>query len=323
MPERNTITICLSTYNGAAFLGEQIDSIIAQTDRDWHLLIRDDGSTDPTVAIIEDYCARDNRIEFINRDDRRNLGIHRSFKALAGYETAELYLLCDQDDVWLPTKIAVLRAAARGAGPTPHLWYSDLTIVDANLNHLAERVKKLRPAYTAPGLKDALVHNPITGCSAMFNRALRDLWLAVDPWAYGPVTSLHDSTLGLLALVAGDLTFVDAPLLLYRQHGRNHVGVASRDSLRESLTLFWDYTTASWERCQLVLDQYAGHLAPEARRVLSDFRGLATAGIWRRLSTVARYRYSYGNPADTVLLAGLLLTRFGLRTPSSAAPRTH
>lgn len=73
------VTILLSTYNGEQFLSEQIKSIQEQTYRDWQLLIRDDGSTDGTRAVIEDFCRKDDRIAFINRENPQNLGVIQSF----------------------------------------------------------------------------------------------------------------------------------------------------------------------------------------------------------------------------------------------------
>ena len=99
------VTILLSTYNGEQFLSEQIKSIQEQTYRDWQLLIRDDGSTDGTRAVIEDFCRKDDRIAFINRENPQNLGVIQSFHSLLQYQDSDFYLFSDQDDVGCQTRL--------------------------------------------------------------------------------------------------------------------------------------------------------------------------------------------------------------------------
>ena len=83
------VNILLSTYNGEQYLKEQVKSIQDQTYRDWQLLIRDDGSTDGTVEIIQELVAQDERIRFINQGAIENLGVIKSFHALLKYEKAD------------------------------------------------------------------------------------------------------------------------------------------------------------------------------------------------------------------------------------------
>src|SRR5437016_2549915 len=101
-----TSLILLSSYNGARYIGEQIESVRAQTTRDWRLLIRDDGSSDQTASIARSYVAQDNRIQILN-DNFGNVGPSASFGLLlsaAARADASYVFLSDQDDVWIPTK---------------------------------------------------------------------------------------------------------------------------------------------------------------------------------------------------------------------------
>ncbi len=98
------ISILLSTYNSELFLKEQIDSLLFQTVKDWVLYIRDDGSTDDTIILIEDYC-RDHDNIILIKDELSNLGTKNSFMKLLSNVDSEYYLFCDHDDVWLPLKI--------------------------------------------------------------------------------------------------------------------------------------------------------------------------------------------------------------------------
>jgi len=111
------VVIVLATYNGAAYLREQIRSIQDQTESRWRLLIRDDGSTDATRAIIDELIRADSRIECLDDDDER-LGPAGNFGALltTAFERGANYVCCaDQDDVWLPNKLAVQLDAMRRA----------------------------------------------------------------------------------------------------------------------------------------------------------------------------------------------------------------
>ena len=102
------LTWIIPVYNGEKYLSEQIDSILNQTYKDWHLLIRDDGSVDETISIISKYVSKyPNKITWINKEDVRNVGVIRSFEALMKESTSPCFMFCDQDDVWLPHKISV------------------------------------------------------------------------------------------------------------------------------------------------------------------------------------------------------------------------
>jgi len=303
------VNIILSTYNGETYLAEQIDSILNQTYSEWTLLIRDDGSRDQTVEIIETYVRDNDRIRFINRDEIANIGVHRSFKALAAHDEADWYFLCDQDDVWLPHKLEKMLAAAADSDPgVPRLYYSDLSTVTPDLAIIAPRVKNTTGNYRAPDLKNYLTGPPVTGCAAMFNKALRDLWLADEE-----IIAFHDSFLGFLAVSMGELRFIDESLVLYRQHGDNEVGIADKSSISQSLQLFWGYNQAMRQRSQNVLDTFSDRLGADKKRILKDFCGIPQADMMSRLRTLLTYKYRYtlGDWKYTLFFNALLLTQIG------------
>ena len=101
------IDIVLATYNGEKYVGEQIESIINQTYKDWKLIIRDDGSKDKTAEVIEKYAAKDNRITII-KDGIGNLGFNGNFTKLLETSSQDYVMICDQDDVWIPEKIEIM-----------------------------------------------------------------------------------------------------------------------------------------------------------------------------------------------------------------------
>ncbi|MBF1700046.1 MAG: glycosyltransferase family 2 protein, partial [Streptococcus sanguinis] len=215
------VTILLSTYNGEQFLAEQIKSIQEQTYRDWQLLIRDDGSTDGTRAVIEDFCRKDDRISFINRENPQNLGVIQSFHSLLQYQDSDFYLFSDQDDVWLPDKIAMqLAEADKHDSSEPLLVYTDLKVVDQELQVVHESMIRTQSDHANTELVQELTENTVTGGVSMINRALAQLWTGKEEHEL----LMHDWYLGLLAAAFGNLVYIDKPGELYRQHSNNVLG---------------------------------------------------------------------------------------------------
>lgn len=234
-PSEASVLILLASHNGERYIGAQLESVLAQTRADWRLMIRDDSSSDGTLGEIERFL-HDPRIELVRSSNRS--GAKENFAELMRLACAshEPYImLCDQDDVWREDKIERLLGEmhqleqALGTS-TPLLIHSDLEVVDAELNCLNpsfHRYQGLRHEDDAP-LRVLLAQNFVTGCATLFNRPLLELAVPLPP-----ETLMHDWWLALLAAAAGRIGFVSAPLVRYRQHGRNHVGASSiRDKIR-------------------------------------------------------------------------------------------
>ena len=213
------VNIVLSTYNGAKFLSEQIDSIQAQTFTDWQLLIRDDDSTDKTLDIIAAYTVKDERIRLINEGNRKNLGVIKSFYKLIKDDVADYYFFCDQDDVWLPEKLAIMLAEATKHDANESLMvYMDLSVVDENLKVINPSMVSSQSHHANTSLLAELTENTVTGGVAMINHALVKRWSSSDSMI------MHDWYLALLATATGELVYIDKPGELYRQHDHNVLG---------------------------------------------------------------------------------------------------
>lgn len=227
------IAILLPTWNGEKFLAEQLDSLLAQTYQNFVVVIRDDGSSDGTPTLIAQYAAAHPHHIHVLVSDGKNLGASGSFSWLMNYalqhkqtlglERAWL-MFCDQDDVWMPQKIAIsmqrMLALQQKHPGTPALVHSDLRVVDEQRHLLA-------PSFVAyQGLEPLrnnfgrmIVSNTVTGCTALLNEELITLASPVPPEAV-----MHDWWLALVVSAFGHIDYIDEALVEYRQHGRNTIG---------------------------------------------------------------------------------------------------
>ncbi len=225
----SAIDILLSTYNGADYLPEQLDSLFGQTCQDWRLLVRDDGSTDGTRDILERCVAMGpGRVTILPPDGER-LGASMSFGRLLDQSISAYVMFCDQDDVWLPDKVEVALVAMRnlervhGKG-TPLLVSTDLKVVDERMGLVDEsfwRVSRIHPERLTK-LSRVLMQNFATGCTTMINRPLADLAKPMPSEAL-----MHDWWLAMVATAFGECAALPRATVLYRQHGRNVAGVST------------------------------------------------------------------------------------------------
>ena len=215
LPDRATgpglIAICLATFEPDTTLFQaQIDSLRAQTDDRWICFVSDDCSSPERLEEIRQAIGSDERF-VVSRSERR-LGFYRNFERALRMvpEEAELVALCDHDDRWHPEKLEVLRDAL---GPA-QLVYSDQRLVDADGLVLRETMWKGR-RNNHTNLASLLVANTFTGAAMLFRRDIAELAL---PFPDSPGLQFHDHWLGLVALAAGEVAYVDRPLYDYVQH---------------------------------------------------------------------------------------------------------
>lgn len=211
---RPLVEVLLSTFNGERYLREQVESILGQVDVDVRLIVRDDGSTDGTLEILSSY-GDDPRVA-LRRND--NLGLPWSFFRLVedSGADADYWALADQDDVWLPGKLArAVERLQRVEGPA--MYCSRVMVVDDFLQPVGPHPLPKR----GPSFNNALVQNIATGCTIVFDDHARAL--LVGRWPDYAV--MHDAWLYAVISGAGTVTY-DAELgVLYRQHAGNVVGI--------------------------------------------------------------------------------------------------
>lgn len=306
------IEILLATYNGAAYLAEQLDSLLNQTYPDFHILVRDDGSRDETPAILHWYSTNyPDQITLLSGGSPSN-GPIGNFSSLLAASTAPYVMLCDQDDVWQPDKLSrslekMHELEKQHTSNIPLLVHTDLEVVDQNLNPIA-------PSFFAfSGLnagRDAfhqlLVQNIITGCTTLYNRALVDVATPIPPGAL-----MHDWWIALVASGLGEIGLLPQTTVRYRQHGRNALG-ANRFNLsyiiRKAKGLWGNpgesVLQKNFGQAAAFKVQYAGQLPPERRQQLERFIEMQTEGFFQRRITCFRQGFTKGRFSQNI---GLLL----------------
>ncbi len=226
------VLILLATWNGESFLKEQLASIAEQTHRNWRILAADDGSTDSTISILEEFGAHHPGHLCLLRGDSPGSAKGNFFRLLREAPKAPYYAFCDQDDVWAPEKLSTLVAACQeveshAETPVPCAVYSDLVVVNEELGVIGPSFMRqivARPERCTLG--SLLVENSAPGCAMLFNHNLRERFAEYE----GPLDDviMHDWWIALLAKVFGYLTYVPEPLVQYRQHGNNSLGSVQR-----------------------------------------------------------------------------------------------
>ncbi|NNE99095.1 MAG: glycosyltransferase family 2 protein [Pyrinomonadaceae bacterium] len=217
-----SLEILMATYNSAKWIEEQLESILGQTYGEFRLLVRDDGSSDQTLALLEGFARKDSRVVVL-KTDGHNLGAIQNFSALLGLAEADWVMLSDADDVWLPEKIEKtvdkMREIEAGNGPaTPMLVHTDLSIVDSKLNLRAKSFWShagLNP-FRGRKINRLLIQNNVTGCTVLLNRALVEKARPVHRDAL-----MHDHWIALVASAFGEIGVVDESTILYRRHSKN------------------------------------------------------------------------------------------------------
>ena len=280
------ITILMASYDGARFLPAQLESLLAQTHRNWSLVVSDDGSRDATVPLLLafDRAHPQHHLRLLNGP--RQGASARNFMSMLTRPDLRMGMvaLADQDDVWLPDKLA--RAVDHlGQYPAmlPAIYASESMLTDKNLVPLRQKTANV----ATPSFRNALVQNLFSGHSTVLNAAAVDL---VKSAGRPHNIAFHDWWLYQLVAGAGGFCVLDpAQTVLYRQHGRNVFGASQgvfgaikrlRHLMRDDYGV---WLAAHWRALQDV-QQF---LTPEARDLVRDLlnhpRQSCRAAQFRRL----------------------------------------
>lgn len=291
------IDILMATYNAQEFLLPQLQSIFSQTGPSFHLTIRDNASTDKTVAMIRAFASEHpGRVTLI--EGTENLGAKGNFAYLAGMAQGDYVMFADADDVWMPQKIALTFAEMESlenkwGKETPLLVHSDLQVVDRTLRmiHPSFWDYTQRAVYQTNRLNKLLIQNSVTGNTVMVNRALLMRGCPIPPEA-----AMHDWWLTLVACAFGHIGVVEDATVLYRQHGNNVLGAREIGGVRGMLCELQDGLkivagrlfqssekkgdlitkkfATRYLQAQAFLERYATSLTEEQRQLVEAFVSL-------------------------------------------------
>jgi glycosyltransferase involved in cell wall biosynthesis len=292
-----SIEVALATYQSARFLRELLDSLFAQTEQGFTLLVADDGSRDATMDILEDYSRRyPGRVRIVARE-RQPRGAAGNFSRLIEHARADYLLLCDHDDVWLPNKISLSRARMTAlekvhGTEAPLLVHTDLVVVDEDLEVIAPSLSKYwQVSPPRSDLTSLLTANVATGCTIIMNRALYERARPIPPEAM-----MHDHWLALVAATLGAIAYVEEATILYRQHGGNLIGAPTGGTAsliqRIRHTLFGAERQRVMRRysrqAAALLRRYRDEMTGEKRRATETLAGIWSVSRWRRFARLRR-----------------------------------
>lgn len=299
------VAILMATCNGSKYLSQQLDSLEAQTHRNWVLVVSDDGSTDGTLQILEAYRHRWGA-------DRLKLrrgpcqGVCRNFLSMANDTSiqTDFFAFCDQDDVWLPEKLAVaIEHIHHQAKPDrPFLYCSRTAYVRDDLKIYGHSPEFVFPA----SFRNALVQSIAGGNTMVFNQATKRLLEKA-----GVLNAvLHDWWLYMLVTGAGGVVYLDQqPHILYRQHPEAQVGAGN--SIAERIKRIWmvfrgDFRAYSDTNLQ-ALNQARHCLDDGALRILELFIRMRDAPKlkqrFRLLEVCGLYRQTWRGTLSLLLAA--------------------
>jgi glycosyltransferase involved in cell wall biosynthesis len=295
----STCDVILAVWNGENYLSAMLDSLLNQTTSDFNVLVRDDGSTDGTLEILENYKLRfDGRLSLITGTPSGSA--LANFAILMQQTKAEYVLFADQDDVWKPHKVELTlrclkEAEAKYGKSTPIYFATDIAVVNKDLELISSsywKWKRLRPSMMG-NLSQSLICVSIQGMASGINRALLDLANPVSEKAIS-----HDWWTQLIAAAMGKVICDPTVTALYRVHGGNssipkEVGVVPYLKLGLDASFLRRGLGRRVEQANALADALTGRMPPDKLQIIRRFARLQSQGFVQRRWTLISGNYLY------------------------------
>ena len=220
----NAVAVLIAVYNGEKYLEELMDSIMSQTFQDFVCYVHDDGSSDHSPELLVELKMKyPEKVIILNYPPTG--GSKENFMSLLKERTEPYIMFADQDDVWLPEKIEkslMQMKQIEDYGSVPSLVFSDLTVVDQNLETIAPSFLKYMGLYPDRlKYQQLMMSNVASGCAMMINQQLAQLCTRIIELDNIP---MHDWWFIVVAAIYGRISFIDESTILYRQHENNVLG---------------------------------------------------------------------------------------------------
>ena len=261
------IQILLSSYNGEKYIRDQIESLLLQTQKGVQILVRDDGSTDQTCRILDEYAEKG----LLSWYGGSNLGPGCSFwKLLQDCDEADYYAFCDQDDIWdtdkLETAVGMLNDKTT---EIPALYFCDVRVVNRNLETLSDHMIR----HAVADYPHSLIKNIAPGCTYVFNHAARKIICRLDANRFG--IGLYDWTVYQIVSCFGYILFDHNSHMNYRQHDNNTIGaiIDVRKEYLKKIRHFWsgDKKNSREHNARRLEQVYGSYMGPEYLKLTKEF----------------------------------------------------
>jgi glycosyltransferase involved in cell wall biosynthesis len=203
------LSICIATYNGDKYVRQQIESIQPQLSGHDEIIISDDSSTDRTIEIIEDI--NDSRIRLFKNSFKSPI---YNFEYCFTKATGDIIFISDQDDLWLPNKVATICTVFQD-NPSITLVASDAQIIDENGEIVVNTFYSDHMKFTSKVIP-IIIKNRFLGCTLAFRRSILEVLLP-----FPSHLPMHDSWIGIINQLYGRVHFINTPLISYRRHSQN------------------------------------------------------------------------------------------------------
>jgi glycosyltransferase involved in cell wall biosynthesis len=210
------VSVIMCTYNGALYVTEQLDSILAQGYSPLEIIVADDASTDETWTILQSYAAKDQRIKIFRNE--KNVGFNINFSQACEKATGKFIAIADQDDIWEPEKIAVLVDAIKESKDTMLVHCISARFEEKGKPHL--RSLRLLNYFNGNDVRYFMLSNYVSGHNMLLRKELLAASLPFPPNMY------YDWWLVVNACVIGQVKAVEKILVWHRMHQQNATGAA-------------------------------------------------------------------------------------------------
>lgn len=267
------VAVLVATYNGERYLAEQLDSILNQNDVEVSVVVRDDGSKDGTINILNKYKEMYPMFTYYTGSNVRSARCF--FDLLSNAGEADYYAFADQDDVWDVDKLAIATNMLNGYNQSkPQLYISNLRVVDQDLNFIRNTHSIPRDEFNSYSV---LTEYYATGCTMVFNRAL--LKMCATHLPQGEI--MHDTWFEFVARFFGEVHYDFEPHISYRQHGNNVIGtnISNRALWMSRIKRILEKQEPRYHHVKVFLD---------------TFDSVPSKEDWGKLNKVVHYKDSIG-----------------------------
>jgi len=295
------VGVLLATYNGEKFIGQQIESILAQTYADFKLIIADDCSIDNTYMVADSYKVRfPQKIVLYKNKFPTGSAKGNFFCMFEKYSKEFDYIIfADQDDVWLLQKLEKMmfrmkQLEKKYTKNLPLLVHSNLSVTDENLNIIYNDMEKLT-SVNSHSLNRLLVENSITGNSMLINKKLIEIYKEPKDCI------MHDWWFALIASSLGKISFIKETLTLYRQHEKNTLGVSKINIFNEVKNRVKNYKKEKkrvrenynlmFKQAQSLYNYYSKDMKQDKKKIVKEFLKLKEKNRIEKIISIIRNRF--------------------------------